>query len=82
LPRLRDTLLLNQAAQSAMAQQHQPEDAEAPLLAAGGGCIKSYDAASPPTPAKWNKYPFFCAVLASMTSVLMGYSTYTHPLAS
>jgi hypothetical protein len=45
---------------------HQP-DAEAPLLG-------KPDAASPP--ARRNKYPFFCAVLASMTSVLMGYSTH------
>ncbi|CAL4906369.1 unnamed protein product [Urochloa decumbens] len=45
-----------------------PRDAEAPLLA-------KPDAASSPTPpAKRNKYPFFCAVLASMTSVLMGYN--------
>ncbi|PAN21152.1 hypothetical protein PAHAL_3G445500 [Panicum hallii] len=43
---------------------HQP-DAEAPLLG-------KPDAASPP--ARRNKYPFFCAVLASMTSVLMGYN--------
>ena len=52
---------------------HQPRDAEAPLLA-------KPDAAAPapaPAPAvKRNKYPFFCAVLASMTSVLMGYSTH------
>ena len=40
---------------------HQPGDAEAPLLAKPA--------------AKRNKYPFFCAVLASMTSVLTGYST-------
>ncbi|KAG2621095.1 polyol transporter 5-like isoform X1 [Panicum virgatum] len=38
---------------------HQPGDAEAPLLAKPA--------------AKRNKYPFFCAVLASMTSVLTGY---------
>ncbi|TVU50030.1 hypothetical protein EJB05_01383, partial [Eragrostis curvula] len=44
------------------------QDAEAPLLAAGS---KPDDAAPPP---KRNKYPFFCAVLASMTSVLMGYN--------
>ncbi|PUZ67261.1 hypothetical protein GQ55_3G420800 [Panicum hallii var. hallii] len=43
---------------------HHP-DAEAPLLG-------KPDAASPP--ARRNKYPFFCAVLASMTSVLMGYN--------
>jgi hypothetical protein len=29
-----------------------------------------------PAAVKCNKYPFFCAVLASMTSVLTGYSTY------
>ena len=46
---------------------HQPRDAEAPLLA-------KPDAAAPAV--KRNKYPFFCAVLASMTSVLMGYSTH------
>ncbi|XP_062202528.1 polyol transporter 5-like [Phragmites australis] len=46
---------------------HRP-DAEAPLLAA----VSKPDAAAPP--AKRNKYPFFCAVLASMTSVLMGYN--------
>ena len=40
---------------------HQPRDAEAPLPAKPA--------------AKRNKYPFFCAVLASMTSVLTGYST-------
>lgn len=50
--------------------QLQP-DAEAPLLAA---CSKPDDDAALP-PAKRNMYPFFCAVLASMTSVLMGYST-------
>ncbi|CAN6334159.1 unnamed protein product [Urochloa humidicola] len=44
-------------------------DADAPLLAKPGA------AATPPPPAaKRNKYPFFCAVLASMTSVLMGYN--------
>ena len=48
---------------------HRP-DAVAPLLA------KPDAAAMPPPPAKRNKYPFFCAVLASMTSVLTGYSTY------
>ncbi|PVH62980.1 hypothetical protein PAHAL_3G445600 [Panicum hallii] len=48
---------------------HQPRDAEAPLLA-------KPDATAPaPAPAvKRNKYPFFCAVLASMTSVLTGYN--------
>ncbi|CAL5093362.1 unnamed protein product [Urochloa decumbens] len=46
-----------------MAQQR---DAVAPLLA-------KPDAAEP-APVKRNKYPFFCAVLASMTSVLMGYN--------
>ena len=51
---------------------HRP-DAVAPLLA------KPDAAAMPPPPAKRNKYPFFCAVLASMTSVLMGYSTYYSP---
>ncbi|CAL4891991.1 unnamed protein product [Urochloa decumbens] len=45
------------------AHQH---DAEALLLA-------KPDAAAPP-PAKRNKYPFFCAVLASMTSILTGYN--------
>ncbi|TKW29016.1 hypothetical protein SEVIR_3G367600v4 [Setaria viridis] len=44
-------------------------DAEAPLLA------EPDDAAAPaPAPGKRNKYPFFCAVLASMTSVLTGYN--------
>ncbi|CAD6267718.1 unnamed protein product [Miscanthus lutarioriparius] len=46
---------------------HRP-DAVAPLLA------KPDAAAMPPPPPKRNKYPFFCAVLASMTSVLMGYN--------
>ena len=47
---------------------HRPDTAEAPLLG-------KPDAV--PTPARrCNKYPFFCAVLASMTSVLMGYSTH------
>ncbi|CAL4899009.1 unnamed protein product [Urochloa decumbens] len=45
-----------------------PRDAEAPLLA------KPDAVSSPPAPVKRNKYPFFCAVLASMTSVLMGYN--------
>ncbi|KAL5205249.1 hypothetical protein ABZP36_033458 [Zizania latifolia] len=44
-------------------------DAEAPLLAAAS---KPDGAAA--TPRRRNKYPFFCAVLASMTSVLMGYN--------
>ncbi|KAG8048795.1 hypothetical protein GUJ93_ZPchr0009g519 [Zizania palustris] len=44
-------------------------DAEAPLLAAAS---KPDGAAA--TPRARNKYPFFCAVLASMTSVLMGYN--------
>lgn len=48
-------------------------DAAAPLLA------KPDAVATPLPPAKRNKYPFFCAVLASMTSVLMGYSTYYSP---
>ncbi|GJN34984.1 hypothetical protein PR202_gb23704 [Eleusine coracana subsp. coracana] len=52
--------------------QHRP-DHEAPLLDAGSAA-KPDDAVAPPTPAKRNKYPFFCAVLASMTSVLMGYN--------
>ncbi|CAN6338435.1 unnamed protein product [Urochloa humidicola] len=47
---------------------HQP-DAEAPLLAA-----KPVAAAPAPAPVKRNKYPFFCAVLASMTSILTGYN--------
>ena len=48
---------------------HQPRAAaEAPLLA-------KPDAAVPAPASKRNKYPFFCAVLASMTSVLTGYST-------
>uniref|UniRef100_A0A0E0MMY0 Major facilitator superfamily (MFS) profile domain-containing protein n=1 Tax=Oryza punctata TaxID=4537 RepID=A0A0E0MMY0_ORYPU len=42
-------------------------DVEAPLLAASS---KPAAASSP----RRNKYPFFCAVLASMTSVLMGYN--------
>ncbi|KAJ1265517.1 hypothetical protein BS78_08G082000 [Paspalum vaginatum] len=46
---------------------HRPY-AEAPLLS------KPDAAATPPPPVKRNKYPFFCAVLASMTSVLMGYN--------
>ncbi|OQU79210.1 hypothetical protein SORBI_3008G111300 [Sorghum bicolor] len=46
---------------------HRP-DAAAPLLA------KPDADATPPPPPKRNKYPFFCAVLASMTSVLMGYN--------
>ncbi|KAF8661135.1 hypothetical protein HU200_057242 [Digitaria exilis] len=46
--------------------QRQDAAADAPLL------DKHAAAASPP--AKRNKYPFFCAVLASMTSVLMGYN--------
>ncbi|RCV19041.1 hypothetical protein SETIT_3G352100v2 [Setaria italica] len=47
----------------------QRPDAEAPLLGKPG-------AASPPSPPakRTNKYPFFCAVLASMTSVLAGYN--------
>ncbi|RCV19039.1 hypothetical protein SETIT_3G351900v2 [Setaria italica] len=46
-----------------------PRDAEAPLLS------EPDDAAAPaPAPGKRNKYPFFCAVLASMTSVLTGYN--------
>ncbi|CAN6351851.1 unnamed protein product [Urochloa humidicola] len=47
----------------------QRPDAEAPLLGKPGAA-----ASPPPPPAKRNKYPFFCAVLASMTSVLMGYN--------
>ncbi|TVU50050.1 hypothetical protein EJB05_01404, partial [Eragrostis curvula] len=50
--------------------RHRPDAAEAPLLAAGS---KPDEAAPLPTPAKRNKYPLFCTVLASMTSVLMGY---------
>ncbi|KAL6842178.1 hypothetical protein ACP4OV_028157 [Aristida adscensionis] len=50
-----------------MAQPHRP-DADAPLLAT------KPDATALPAPARRNKYPFFCAVLASMTSVLMGYN--------
>jgi hypothetical protein len=42
---------------------------EAPLLA------KADPAPPMLAPVKWNKYPFFCAVLASITSVLTGYST-------
>ncbi|CAN6334169.1 unnamed protein product [Urochloa humidicola] len=45
-------------------------DAEAPLLGKLGAAAFPL----PPPPAKRNKYPFFCAVLASMTSVLMGYN--------
>ncbi|CAL4899007.1 unnamed protein product [Urochloa decumbens] len=41
-------------------------DTEAPLLA-------KPDASSPAS-VKRNKYPFFCAVLASMTSILTGYN--------
>ncbi|XP_048528904.1 polyol transporter 5-like [Triticum urartu] len=50
-----------------MEQQH-GQDSEAPLLAAS----KPDGAASSPPPR--NRFPFFCAVLASMTSVLMGYN--------
>lgn len=57
-----------------MEQQHRP-DSEAPLLAAS----KPDGAASSPPPR--NRFPFFCAVLASMTSVLMGYSEYTYTVA-
>jgi len=28
---------------------------------------------------KWNLYPFACATLASMTTVLMGYSSFVDP---
>ena len=56
-----------------MEEQHRP-DAEAPLLAAAATKPDGAASSSPPTR---NKYPFFCAVLASMTSVLMGYSEYT-----
>lgn len=52
-----------------MEEQHRP-DAEAPLLAAAA---TKPDGAASSSPAR-NKYPFFCAVLASMTSVLMGYN--------
>ncbi|XP_052137999.1 polyol transporter 5-like [Oryza glaberrima] len=45
-------------------------DVEAPLLAASS---KPATAAAASLPRR-NKYPFFCAVLASMTSVLMGYN--------
>ncbi|XP_066356724.1 polyol transporter 5-like [Miscanthus floridulus] len=44
-------------------------DSEAPLLAKA-----DHSAPSMPAAVKWNKYPFFCAVLASMTSVLTGYN--------
>ncbi|CAN6347856.1 unnamed protein product [Urochloa humidicola] len=44
------------------------QDAEAPLLS------KPDAAAAPPAPVQRNKYPFFCAVLASMTSILTGYN--------
>ncbi|RLN31000.1 polyol transporter 5-like [Panicum miliaceum] len=48
---------------------HQPRDDETPLLA------KPDAAALATAPAaRRNKYPFFCAVLASMTSVLTGYN--------
>ncbi|KAF0888247.1 hypothetical protein E2562_013697 [Oryza meyeriana var. granulata] len=46
-------------------------DVEAPLLAASSKPTAAAAAAAPP---RRNKYPFFCAVLASMTSVLMGYN--------
>ncbi|XP_047047854.1 polyol transporter 5-like [Lolium rigidum] len=52
-----------------MEEQHRP-DAEAPLLAAAA---TKPDGAASSSPVR-NKYPFFCAVLASMTSVLMGYN--------
>uniref|UniRef100_A0A0E0HJ15 Major facilitator superfamily (MFS) profile domain-containing protein n=1 Tax=Oryza nivara TaxID=4536 RepID=A0A0E0HJ15_ORYNI len=45
-------------------------DVEAPLLAASSKPA----AAAVASPPRRNKYPFFCAVLASMTSVLMGYN--------
>jgi hypothetical protein len=49
----------------------QPRGTEEPLL------DKPDDATAPAAaaPVKRNRYPFFCAVLASMTSVLTGYST-------
>lgn len=50
-----------------MEQQHRP-DSEAPLLAAS-----KPDGAASSSPPR-NRFPFFCAVLASMTSVLMGYN--------
>nr|CAB3462189.1 unnamed protein product [Digitaria exilis] len=47
----------------------QPTDAaEMPLL------TKPAAAAPPLPPVRRNKYPFFCAVLASMTSILTGYN--------
>ncbi|KAM3255108.1 hypothetical protein ACQJBY_048483 [Aegilops geniculata] len=49
-------------------EQQQRQDSEAPLLAAS----KPHGAASSSPPR--NRFPFFCAVLASMTSVLMGYN--------
>jgi len=67
LPRTQDTLQLEP---EAMARR---PDAEAPLL---GKPDAASPPATPPPPPKRNKYPFFCAVLASMTSVLMGYSTH------
>ncbi|XP_044946243.1 polyol transporter 5-like isoform X2 [Hordeum vulgare subsp. vulgare] len=52
-----------------MEQQHRPDsESEAPLLAAS-----KPDGAASSSPRR-NRFPFFCAVLASMTSVLTGYN--------
>jgi hypothetical protein len=58
----------------------EPEKAMAPRLDDEAPLLGKPGAASPPSPPakRTNKYPFFCAVLASMTSVLAGYSTHAH----
>jgi len=69
LGRPRDALQLEPATMA-----YRP-DSETPLLAKA-----DHAAPSMPAAVKWNKYPFFCAVLASMTSVLTCYSTYPRSL--
>ncbi|KAF8661136.1 hypothetical protein HU200_057243 [Digitaria exilis] len=60
---------LTRCSLSQRAAMAQPTDAaEMPLL------TKPAAAAPPPPPVRRNKYPFFCAVLASMTSILTGYN--------
>ncbi|KAF7064150.1 hypothetical protein CFC21_070554 [Triticum aestivum] len=51
-----------------MEEEQHRQDSEAPLLAAS-----KPDGAASSSPPR-NRFPFFCAVLASMTSVLMGYN--------
>jgi hypothetical protein len=53
----------------------QPRDTEEPLLDKPDDATAPAAAAAAAAPVKRNRYPFFCAVLASMTSVLTGYST-------